>query len=325
MKDNMKPIFLPLLFACFVTTLVAGESPITFSVGSWKATQTIQPWAYSEVCPVGSIIDVKGFANSTEMKNAVLSGSLDMGGQSLPTIISSAVAGEPLVMVSSLCDHCSALVVHKDAGITKAADLKGKRIGYPRLSIHHFLLVAYLTKNGLTTKDVNLVPVEYFDSNTALASRSVDAYCSGEPFPTQSVDTGVGTILAYPYVEEAIGGINAGLLVSRKLLESDPAKVQTMVTAHARATQMLLANEEKWLALGAKITGKPVELWKKIRPNIGITWDMDEAWLKHVKNLGNMMLEEKMIKQLPDYDKMIDRRFVVEAKRILDAEKTKKP
>ena len=72
-----------------------------------------------------------------------------MCGTTLVTAITAASKGEPVVMVSNLCNKCSALVVRKDTGINSVADLKGKTIAYVPGTMHHVLLLEVLQGAGL--------------------------------------------------------------------------------------------------------------------------------------------------------------------------------
>lgn len=81
----------------------------------------------------------------------------------------------PLTRIGSLIDKpLSCVVVLKDSGIKSIADLKGKRIGSTSSGLSSVMLMALLTKQGLTDKDVQLVNVRY-NLTQALLSHQVDA------------------------------------------------------------------------------------------------------------------------------------------------------
>lgn len=107
--------------------------------------------------------------------------------------------GQPVVVVAALCNKCSALMVQKDGPVRTIADLKGRKIGYVSGTMHEILLREALQRNGLAPAiDVTLVRVDFFDMGTALAKGGIDAFLSGEPFPTLAVVQGFGKILSYP-------------------------------------------------------------------------------------------------------------------------------
>ena len=178
------------------------ESPSAGSdakVGTWKTAQTIQPFFYQEFAGADDTVEVLPFTNPGDMKTALLAGSLDMCGTTIVTAITAASKGEPVVLVGGLSNKCSALAVAKDSDIQSAADLKGKKIAYVPGTMHHLLLLEVLTNNGIDPEtDVVLIRIDFFDMGQALAQGTVDAFYSGEPYPSMAVAGGYGRLLLYP-------------------------------------------------------------------------------------------------------------------------------
>jgi NitT/TauT family transport system substrate-binding protein len=279
-------------------------------VGTWKLAQTIQPFFYQDFFSGGGTISVFPFTNPADQKTALLAGSLEMCGTTLAHAIHSASMGQPVVVVAALCNKCSALVVKKDGPIQQIKDLKGKRIGYVPGTMHEILLRETLKQNGLSAdKDVQLMRVDFFDMGTALANGDIDAFLSGEPFPTIAVHKGYGRILSYPYYDESIGTINAGMLVTREMIEKDPERIYGLVAAHAQATEYLRANPDKWLQRAAEF-GTPVEILQEAAPNMELAWLVDEAYVARAKALGERMQALGIIAKQPDYEKLFDLSFV---------------
>ena len=278
-------------------------------IGTWKTAQTIQPFFYQDFLGQDEA-KIFPFTNPADQKTALLAGSLDMTGTTLAHAIQSAVMGQPVVVVAALCNKSSALVVQKDGPVRTIADLKGRKIGYVPGTMHEILLRETLQRNGLTpASDVILVRVDFFDMGTALAKGAIDAFLSGEPFPALAVDQGFGRILAYPYFGESVGTINAGMLVTRALIEKHPARVQKLVDAHARATEFLNGNRSAWLQR-AETFGTPMRVLEQAAPNIELAWTMDEGFIGRAKALGERMQALGVIDRQPDYDSLFDLRFV---------------
>jgi len=283
-------------------------------VGTWKTAQTIQPFFYQKFLPSGQKNTVFSFTNPADQKVALLAGSLDMCGTTLAHAIHSASQGQPVVLVAALCNKCSALVVKKGGPVKTIKDLKGRKIGYVPGTMHEILLRETLTRNGLSPeKDVRLTRVDFFDMGMALARGGIDAFLSGEPFPTLSVHQGYGKILSYPYYGESIGTINAGMLVKRKTIEENPELVHQLVSAHARTTQYLQSHEDEWLRK-ASTFGTILEILWKAAPNMELAWEMDEPFVKKTKTLGERMQALGVIEKQPDYEKLFDLSFVKKVK-----------
>lgn len=279
-------------------------------VGTWKTAQTIQPFFYEMFFPANSKVKVFPFTNPADQKTALLAGSLDMCGTTLAHAIHSASLGQPVVVVAALCNKCSALVVRKDGPVKEVRDLKGRKVGYVPGTMHEILLRETLTRNGLSPdKDVLLTRVDFFDMGMALARGGIDAFLSGEPFPSLAVDQGYGQILSYPYYDESVGTINAGMLVRRETIEKKPELVQDLVKAHARATKHLQAHRDVWLKRAASF-GTNLRILEKAAPNMELAWDMDAGFVRKARTLGERMQALGVISGQPDYNGLFDLFFV---------------
>jgi NitT/TauT family transport system substrate-binding protein len=305
----MKRVLLSALLAMLLTTAPVGAET-AFRIGTWKTPQTIQPFFYQPFMGDAARVDVHPFTNPADQKSALLAGSLDMCGTTLAHAIHSASQGEPVVMVAALCNKSSALVVRKDPPVRRITDLKGLRIGYVPGTMHEILLRETLTRNGLSPeKDVRLTRVDFFDMGVALARGGIDAFLSGEPFPSLALHEGYGRILAHPYFDDSVGTINAGMLVTRTLIERDPEVVLALVRAHARASEHLIDHPDVWLAKAAAF-GTPPSVLQIAAANIELAWYLDEAYVARARALGERMQALRVIARQPDYDRLFDLRFV---------------
>jgi len=300
--------------AASTDTPSAAESAVQATVGTWKTAQTLTPYFYEDFVPGGSTVEVKPFTNPGDQKTALLAGSLDMTGTTIPTAIQAAAAGEPIKIVTSLCKKCSALVVGKDSDIQSADDLKGKTIAYVPGTMHHVLLLDVLRRAGLDpAKDVTLTRIDFFDMGQALAGGQIDAFLSGEPYPSQAVQDGYGRILSYPYFDDSIGTINAAMIVTEDTIQSKPELVQTLVDAHIAAAQFMNEDQDAWLDKAASF-GTDKALLQASADNIELCWDIDEVFIQNTKNLAQQMVELGMIDHVPDIDALFDLSFLEQAK-----------
>jgi len=308
----MKSWIVCLLALSLGAGLVAADPPL--KVGTWKTAQTIQPFFYDQFSSGEGAIQVLPFTNPADQKTALLAGSLDMCGTTIAHAIHSAAQGQPVVVVAALCHKCSALVVRKASTIKTVGELKGLKIGYVPGTMHEILLREALTRQRLNPeKDVRLIRVDFFDMGLALARGGIDAFLSGEPFPTLAVHEGYGRILDYPYYDDTVGTINAGMLVTRQTLEAHPERVLQLVKAHARATEFLNRHPDQWLARAAAFGTDPAVL-KRATVNMELAWEMDEAFVARAKALGARMQALHMIERQPDYDRLFDLQFVKRVK-----------
>lgn len=290
------------------------SEPINVTIGTWKTAQTITPYFYQDFSEGKLVAEVLPFTNPGDQKTALLAGSLDMCGTTIVSAIMAAANDEPVVIVAGLCNKCSALVAGTDSGIESGADLKGKRIAYVPGTMHHILLLNVLRQNGLDPdKDVTLKRIDFFDMGTALAGGEIDAFCSGEPYPTIAQLQGYGKILSYPYFDDSVGTINAAMIVTKQMAKEQPEKVQALVDAHVAATHGLNGDREMWLGKAAEFGSDPAVL-DAAANNIELFYDIDEEFIAHTTKLAEEMLALGLIDEVPDIDAMFDLSFLNNAK-----------
>ncbi|MCB8817569.1 ABC transporter substrate-binding protein [Desulfosporosinus shakirovi] len=304
-------VMLLALTGCSAEKPAASQS---FKVGTWKTAQTIQPFYYGDYLPASHTVEVLPFTNPGDQKTALLAGDLDMCGTTWVTAISAASKGEPVKVVANLTNKCSALVVGADSGINNVADLKDKKIAYVPGTMHQILLLEALKRAGRDPgKDVTLVQIDFFDMGQALANKQIDAFCSGEPYPSIAVTTGYGKILEYPYYDDSIGYLNGAILSTEKEIKDNPQGIQALVDAHAKATEYLRQNKDAWLSKAAEF-GTDKAVLEEASGNMELAWNITPAMVRQVKNLAQRMCDLGIIKEIPDIEAMINLQFVQNVK-----------
>lgn len=307
-------------FGCTNANKAEDHFGVDAKIGTWKTAQTIQPFFYQNYLGSDDKAEIVPFTNPGDMKTALLAGSLDMCGTTMVTAITAASKGEPVKIVCGLSNKCSALVVGKDADIKTAADLKGKKIAYVPGTMHHLLLLETLNKNGIDPqKDVELQRIDFFDMGQALAQGNIDAFYSGEPYPSIAVAEGYGKILAYPDEDGEFGIINSGMMTTENYIKQNPELIRELVTAHAKATEFLNSDRNAWIEKSAEF-GTAKEVLDVSLNNIELFWDIDEDYINSVRGLAERMKEQGLITEVPDIDSLFDLSFVNQAKKELKNE-----
>lgn len=288
----------------------AKAEDVKMTVGTWKTAQTIQPFIYDKFANKGETVEVKPFTNPGDMKTALLAGDLDFTGTTWATAIMAASKGEPVKVVAAMTEKCSALVVGKDSDIKTTKDLKGKTIAYVPGTMHHILLLEVLKKAGLDpAKDVTLKKIDFFDMGQALASKSIDAFLSGEPFPSIAEIDGYGRVLEYPYFDDSVGYINAAMLTTEDEIKNEPEKIQRLVDMHIQASKYYMEHKDEWIDRAAEF-GTEKKYLEKAKDNMALAWDLTDDTKTKVKKLAEKMKELNIIDNVPDIDALIDTSFL---------------
>jgi len=217
------------LTACSIDDQPAESSEGAIKIGTLRGQPHLyQPYFYDQFAPEGTEVEIVLFDSSPDIKNAVVSGSVDFGITGVPSAIAGISQGEEIKVIASAADGGSNLVGNDD--IETLDDLVGATVGYPQGSSQEILLRLTLEQAGIDINQLELVNLPFSDMATAYAGGSIDAFLSAELGPSTALQNGAH-IIASPY-ETPVGRVNIGLITSDELIESDPALVQSVVDMH---------------------------------------------------------------------------------------------
>lgn len=203
-------------------------------------------------CPVTNFInqemegdglfDPLKFSGWPELKESFLSGHTRATFILAPMAIALREQGVPIKIVYLGHRDGTALMVQTDSDIRSIADLRGKVVAVPnRYSNQRLLIFRALNNAGMTIDDIKLIEMPPPDMPTALATKSVDAVTSGEPFMGQCELDGYGRVL---YLTKDIwpNFISCVLAVHEDEIRDNPERIQKLVDG--------IANSGMWLEDG---------------------------------------------------------------------------
>jgi NitT/TauT family transport system substrate-binding protein len=231
-------------------------------------------------------------------------GGIDIGSGDGTSVIPAVSQGIPVVYTSTIYGQFPAVVIAKaGTGISKAADLRGKRIGIPgRYGTNWIMLQALLGSAGLTTDDVTIVEFTDFGQVAALQQGQVDAatgFANNEPIQMRkagiepvvlTVDASVplpgpGLVTGTKTLDDkadALRAFTAATLDAMTRITNDP---QSGLDATFKAVPDLAADPD----LQRQILDATIEAWKNPRTG-GALGSIDRAgWqqsLDFMKTLG---------------------------------------
>jgi NitT/TauT family transport system substrate-binding protein len=294
---------------CALAPSSASAADRVIKVGTLKLIHGVAPYFYEKFAPTGYRIEVVPFESPTDGKTAVVTGTVDFGMYGLAAATLGAAAGEPVVIIGAACNRGMAVVAAKDAPINSIKDLKGKRVGIWPGSTQEVVILDRLSAEGMSIKDIQPVRVSFSDMAPALARGDLDAYVGAEPGPGISLANGVGKIVEYPY-STPTGSLNMVLTTSQAMIAKDADLVRTLLTIHRKATEYAMGNRDEFIAVTMQKLGQPRASLEKAAPNVELTWEIDDLFLKQANYYGTQMLAKKQIRELPNYKTFIDPSFV---------------
>jgi NitT/TauT family transport system substrate-binding protein len=289
----------------------AGAAKRTIKVGQLRISPHLMaPKFYAQFLPPELAIETIPFNNSTEIKTAVVTGSVDFAVTGVTAALEGASRGEPFRILAAAADGASAIVTRIDRHIDSLTDLRGKAVGYVPGSAQDILLRLSLRDRGLDAeKDVRLLKVGFGDMANALEKGDIDAFTGAETGPSDSLVRGHSKVLLYPY-DTKMGKINIIFGTRQEMIDKEPELCRTLVGAHAKATDFMKAHPDVWAETTVKSWGASLEAVRLAIKNISLRWEIDDAYIQQARVLGEQLLELKQIKQQPDYQAVFETRFV---------------
>lgn len=281
------------------------------TVGTLRAQPHLfTPYRYAEFAPEGTEVEVVLFDTSTDIKNAVVSGSIDFGVTGASSVISGVAEGQDVTIVASSADGGTRIVASPE--IETPDDLVGASVGYPMGATQEILLKRTLEAEGIDPlSDVELVNLPFADMAAAYASGQIDAFISAETGPSIAITEGAHELMsAY---ETPIGRTNIVLATRASLAESDPDLVQSVVDMHVAASDDLAGDPSGWatglvdeFSLDQDVVDAAIE-------NIWPRWELDDAYVATLDAMSAEMAEFDQIADEADIDALVDASFVAEA------------
>ncbi len=184
-------------------------------------------------------VQTLGSNKALEFLNA---SSIDFGSTAGAAALVAKINGNPIKSIYVYSrPEWTALVTRKDSGISKVADLKGKRVAVTRGTDPHIFLVRALAEAGLTEKDVKLVLLQHPDGRLALERGDVDAWAGLDPMMAAS-EVESGATLFYRKPAANTWGI---LNVREAFAKENPEIVKRVLAAYEEARKWSLANPEE--------------------------------------------------------------------------------
>ncbi|KVO26457.1 sulfonate ABC transporter substrate-binding protein [Burkholderia ubonensis] len=253
------------------------------------------------------------FPAAAPLAEALNAGAVDCGPiGDAPVIFALASGARIKVIGASRSDpYGTAVVVRPDAPLKTAADLKCKRVGTTRGSIGHFVTLKALDAAGLAPDDVSFRFLPPADTMLALASGSIDAWATWEPYTALAQTSGRARVLVdgrglwsgLSYV----AATDAALAAKRDVLRDFLQRV-------VRAQAWSYRHADAFSATLARIIGIPQPAAKLQFERRRTHWQpIDAAVIAEQQRTADFYLKAGLLRQPLDVRPTFDRGFPLPA------------
>ncbi|HEY9306414.1 MAG TPA: ABC transporter substrate-binding protein [Microbacterium sp.] len=198
-------------------------------------------------------------------------------------------------------DDVNAVVALGDSGITRPADLAGKKVSVNTIGAAGDLTIRKAVQDdGGDPSTIEFVEVAFPDVPAQLAAGTMDAAWAPDPFRAMVLGDGGVSVVA-PY-QATIPGLSVLTnITTQALLDDDPDLVADYSAAMAEALEWASDNEDAVRAAIATNLDIPEEAAAGITlPTF--TWDLADAG---IEDLGTLAVEFGYIDAEPDFDRLL--------------------
>ena len=231
---------------------------------------------------------------------AMVSGSVQVGGPTMPTILEANDAGLDIVVFAAGTVYPltgDVLVARQGAGIEKTTDLKGKRVGVPGLgALLHIMLRRDLKANNVDPDSVKYVEIGFQQAAEALKSGAIDAYPSQAPFTARILQSGAGYAVANWLKSTPDGTLTVVYAATRKWATENRKLVDGMRAAMRESIAFSKDHRDEMYQAIATYTKLPPAVVSSLPPpilQVDITPEQIQWWIDVCKEQG-------LIKSNPD-------------------------
>jgi len=203
------------------------------------------------------------FPAAQPLGEALNAGAVDLGGLGdAPSIFAYAAGARVRIVAATRAVPADlAILVPNDSSIRTAADLKGKRVATTRGSIGHYLLITTLARAGLKVSDIKLEFLQPQDAKAALASGSVDAWSTWDPY------VALGELRDHERLIANGVGLSSGLsfqVATDAAIKTKRALLADFLSRVAAGQRWALSHPDQVAAMQSRVTGLPPEVLRVV-------------------------------------------------------------
>ncbi|CAG9221098.1 ABC-type nitrate/sulfonate/bicarbonate transport systems, periplasmic components [Paraburkholderia tropica] len=249
--------------ASFAFFANAAHADTTLKVGDQQLQTRGILEASGQLKDVPYKIEWFNFPAAQPLGEALNAGAIDVGGLGDAPLIFAYAAGARIRAVSATrsVPVDLAILVSASSPIRTAADLKGKRIATTRGSIGHYLAVATLERAHLKLSDVTWAFMQPADAKAALASGTVDAWSTWDPYVALAESRDHDRSIA-----DGVG-VSSGLsfeAATDEAIRTKHAEIADFLRRVAAGQRWALAHPDDVAAIQSRVTGLPADVLKTV-------------------------------------------------------------
>jgi sulfonate transport system substrate-binding protein len=246
-----------------------------------------------EFRPRGIRVNQPEISSGAKQTEAIAAGSLDIcnaiGGTS---VILAAANGVDIKIIGIYSRAPKAFtIITKSPSVRTIADLKGKRIGGPKGTILHQLLLTALVKNNMKPDQVRFLSMDIPMATTAVINGSIDAALCAGPDLLRAQSSGARILTTGEGLIEATIAIG----VRGEFLRQHPDLVRRFLKIHKESIAMIKSQPQKAYEMTAEETGLPIEAVRQMAGWYDFDPRIKPSDIRDLKETQNFLMNNGML------------------------------
>ncbi len=242
-----------------------------------------------EFSPLGYTLSHPEITSGAQQTQAMAAGSVQvancLGGTSLLIAASQGLDIKIAGIYSRSPRAFCMLVMNPE--IKTIADLKGKKVAGPKGTVLHQLLLAGLSKAGLSASDVEYIQMGLPESVAAMTSGSIDGALAAGPVALKAIEAGARVLFDGEGLVE--GTILIG--VSGAALKEIPDLPSRMLKVHSKALAYAADKSEETVKIVSEETGLSPEQVKEMSKLYDFNPEIREQDIKELENTMQFLID----------------------------------
>jgi sulfonate transport system substrate-binding protein len=257
-------------------------------------------WFENALKPMHTTITYDTFQTLPSINEAFASKKIDVVFEAEAPAIVGKAAGIDLDIKGVSAILNLQFLVHKNSGITKIADLKGKKIAVLAGTSAHYGLLKSLEKAGLSKKDVSILDMTPPDARSAFESNKIDAWAIWPPFVQQSVIAGSGSVI--PNVSAQIDVV----MVVRKGFELEhPTWVAVLLKTLNQSKAWIMKNPAEAQKITSEELNVPDNVVQMAWPTHQFDARLDRSVIADIQQKADFLKEVGFVRKSVDVRKTL--------------------
>ncbi len=198
-----------------------------------------------------------------------------------------------LITTMNTTENILTVVANKSTGIQTPKDLKGKKIGITFGTGGHFFLSAFLTVNGISLKEVELVNLKPNDLVAAIGNGEIDAVSTWQPHGLRSQERlGDNAIV---FSSRGIHRETWNIAGNDDFIKKNPGIIERTLRALRKAEELVKNNPDKAIDDTANYTGSDREQFAKVWSDIDFGLTLDQSLLITLEDETRWAIENNLV------------------------------